>query len=223
MYSIGNLPSLCTKSIAFLDWLATIEGSFWISPRLPSPSSICWRKVKSFFGMQAVMKHSKPWKICWPCLLCWHNRTPQSPLMSIVMPLVLGSVVFSCKKAVWLPILLDNYSVRKSTIWHMILSWLPLSLLCGCGHIIFLGIVIPTLMPKPSTHRMYTQDQLFHTFRQKVLTDDRMPWIKYNCYIDKVSKDWDDSQAKRNRGRFHNSTGMTIGATRSLELLVKEF
>jgi hypothetical protein len=49
-------------------------------------------------------------------------------------------------------------------------------------------------MPKPSTHRMYTQDQLFHTYKQKVFTDNQMSRIKYIYYIDNVSKDYDDSQ-----------------------------
>jgi hypothetical protein len=44
-------------------------------------------------------------------------------------------------------------------------------------------------MPKSSTHRMYDQDQLFHTYEQKVLTDNQMSQIKYNYYIDNVSKD----------------------------------
>jgi hypothetical protein len=33
----------------------------------------------------------------------------------------------------------------------------------------------------------------------------------------------DNSQAKRNSGRLHNSTGMATGATHSLELLIIEF
>jgi hypothetical protein len=36
---------------------------------------------------------------------------------------------------------------------------------------------------------MYGQDQLFHTYGQKVLTDNEMSQIKYNYYIDNVSKD----------------------------------
>jgi hypothetical protein len=44
---------------------------------------------------------------------------------------------------------------------------------------------------------MYTQDQLFHTYRQKVFTDNQMSWIKYIYYIDNVSKDYDDSQWNR--------------------------
>jgi hypothetical protein len=49
-----------------------------------------------------------------------------------------------------------------------------------------------------------------------------MSRIKYNYYISNVSKDYDDS-TKRNSGRLHNSTGMTAGATRNLELLIEEF
>jgi hypothetical protein len=29
-------------------------------------------------------------------------------------------------------------------------------------------------MPKPSTHRIYARDQLFHTYGQKVLTDNQI-------------------------------------------------
>jgi hypothetical protein len=52
----------------------------------------------------------------------------------------------------------------------------------------------PVFMLKPSTHRMYAQDQLFHTYGQKVLIDNQMSQIKYIYYIDNVSKDYDDSQ-----------------------------
>jgi hypothetical protein len=38
-----------------------------------------------------------------------------------------------------------------------------------------------------------------------------------------MSPKTDDSQAKQNSRSLHNSTGTTIGATRSLELLIKEF
>jgi hypothetical protein len=47
----------------------------------------------------------------------------------------------------------------------------------------------PVFMPKTSTHHMYAQDQLFHTYGQKVLTDNQMSQINYNYYIDNVSKD----------------------------------
>jgi anthranilate/para-aminobenzoate synthase component II len=68
-----------------------------------------------------------------------------------------------------------------------------------------------------------TQDQLLHTYGPKVFTDNQMLRIKYNYSINKVSKDYDDSQANQNSGRLHNSTGTTTRVTRSLELLVKEF
>jgi hypothetical protein len=35
-----------------------------------------------------------------------------------------------------------------------------------------------------------TQDQLFHTYRPKVFTDNQMSRIKYNYYIIIISKDW---------------------------------
>jgi hypothetical protein len=67
-----------------------------------------------------------------------------------------------------------------------------------------------------------TQDQLFHTYGPKVFIDNQMSRIKYNYYINIVSKYYDDSQAKRNIGRLHNSTRTATGAARSLELLVEE-
>jgi hypothetical protein len=39
-----------------------------------------------------------------------------------------------------------------------------------------------------------TPEQLFHTYGQKVFTDNHMSRIKYNYYISNVSKDYDDSQ-----------------------------
>jgi hypothetical protein len=57
----------------------------------------------------------------------------------------------------------------------------------------------------------------------KEFTDNQMSRIKYNYYINNVSNDCDDSQAKRNSGRHHNTTGTVTEATHSLELLIKEF
>jgi hypothetical protein len=45
----------------------------------------------------------------------------------------------------------------------------------------------------------------------------------YNYYINNVSKDYDDSQAKQSSGRLHNTIGTSTGASRSLELLIEEF
>jgi hypothetical protein len=81
----------------------------------------------------------------------------------------------------------------------------------------------PVLMPKPCTHRMHDPGLIVPHIRPKVFTDNQMSRIKYNYYINIVSKDYNDSQAKRNSGRLHNSTGTTTGATCSLELIVEEF
>jgi hypothetical protein len=67
------------------------------------------------------------------------------------------------------------------------------------------------------------QNQLFHTYGPKVFTDNQMSRIKYNYYINIISKDYDDSQAKQNSGRLHNTTGMATEAVQSLELLIIEF
>jgi hypothetical protein len=68
-----------------------------------------------------------------------------------------------------------------------------------------------------------TQDQLFHTYGPKVFTDNQMSRIKYNYYINNVSKDYDDSLVKQNSERLHNTTGTATGAAYSLQLLVEEF
>jgi hypothetical protein len=78
-------------------------------------------------------------------------------------------------------------------------------------------------MPKPSTHRMYDAGSIVQHIPPKVFTDNQMSRIKYNYYIINVSKDKNHSQAKRNSGRLHNSTGTTTGATHSIELLIEEF
>jgi hypothetical protein len=78
-------------------------------------------------------------------------------------------------------------------------------------------------MPKPSTHRMHDPGSIIPHIRPKVFTYNQMSRIKYNYYINDVSKDYDDSRAKRNSGRLHNSIGTATKATCSLELLVIEF
>jgi hypothetical protein len=50
-----------------------------------------------------------------------------------------------------------------------------------------------------------------------------MSRIKYNYYINNVSTDCNDSEAKQNSERIHNTTGTATGATPSLELLIEEF
>jgi hypothetical protein len=47
----------------------------------------------------------------------------------------------------------------------------------------------PILQEKPITHLMCAQDDLFHTTGYKVFTNSQMSQIKYNYYINNVSKD----------------------------------
>jgi hypothetical protein len=68
-----------------------------------------------------------------------------------------------------------------------------------------------------------SQDQLFHTYEPKVFTDNQISQIKYNFYINIISKDYDDSQAKWNSEKVHNTTGTATEPAHSLELLIKEF
>jgi hypothetical protein len=81
----------------------------------------------------------------------------------------------------------------------------------------------PISQAKPSTHRMHAPGSIVPHIQPKVFTDNQMSWIKYNYYINNVSKDYNDSQAKQNNEWLHNSTGMATGATHSLELLVEKF
>jgi hypothetical protein len=85
----------------------------------------------------------------------------------------------------------------------------------------FLSFLV--FMPKESTHHMHDPRSIIPQIWPKVFTDNEMSRIKYNYYINNVSKDYDDSQVKWNSRRLHNTTGMATGMTRSLELLVKEF
>jgi hypothetical protein len=48
-------------------------------------------------------------------------------------------------------------------------------------------------MPKSSTHRMHHPGSIVAQMRPKVFTDNQMSQIKYNYYINSVSKDYDDS------------------------------
>jgi hypothetical protein len=70
---------------------------------------------------------------------------------------------------------------------------------------------------------MHDPGSIVPHIQSKMFTDKQGSQIKYNYYINNVSKDYDDSQAKQNSGRLHNSTGMATGVTRSVELLVEEF
>jgi hypothetical protein len=49
-------------------------------------------------------------------------------------------------------------------------------------------------MPRPCTHRMHDPGSIVPHIWQKVFTDNQMSRIKYNYYINSVSKDYDDSQ-----------------------------
>jgi hypothetical protein len=55
----------------------------------------------------------------------------------------------------------------------------------------------PIFMPKPCNHRMYDPGSIVPHIRQKVFTYIQMSRIKYNYYINNVSKDYDDNQQNR--------------------------
>jgi hypothetical protein len=69
---------------------------------------------------------------------------------------------------------------------------------------------------------MHDPGSIVPHIRPKVFTNNQMSRIKYNYYINSVSKDYDDSQ-QNGIAEDYNITGTTTGATRSLELLVEEF
>jgi hypothetical protein len=52
----------------------------------------------------------------------------------------------------------------------------------------------PVFIPKPSTHRMHDSGSIVPHTRPKVFTDNQMLRIKYNYYINSVSKDYENSQ-----------------------------
>jgi hypothetical protein len=52
----------------------------------------------------------------------------------------------------------------------------------------------PVFMPKLSTHRMHDPGSIVPHIWPKVITNYQMPQIKYNHYINNISKDYDDSQ-----------------------------
>jgi hypothetical protein len=51
----------------------------------------------------------------------------------------------------------------------------------------------PVFMPKLSTHHMHDLGSIVPHIQPKVLTDNQISRIKYNYYINNVSKDYDDS------------------------------
>jgi hypothetical protein len=52
----------------------------------------------------------------------------------------------------------------------------------------------PVFMPKPDTHHMHDPGSIVSHIWPKVFTDNQMSGIKYNYYINNVSKDYNDSQ-----------------------------
>jgi hypothetical protein len=52
----------------------------------------------------------------------------------------------------------------------------------------------PVFIPKPSTHRMHDPGSIVPHIRPKVFIENQMSRIKYNYYINEVSKDHDNSQ-----------------------------
>jgi hypothetical protein len=56
------------------------------------------------------------------------------------------------------------------------------------------NVSYPVFIPKPSTHHMHDQGSIVPHIWPKVFTDNQMSRIKYNYYINSVSKDYDDSQ-----------------------------
>jgi hypothetical protein len=52
----------------------------------------------------------------------------------------------------------------------------------------------PIFTVKPSTHRIHDPRSIVPHIRPKVITNNQKSQIKYNYYINNVSKDYDDSQ-----------------------------
>jgi hypothetical protein len=60
-----------------------------------------------------------------------------------------------------------------------------------------ISLSYPIFIPKSSTHFMQDTGSIVPHIRSKVFTDNQMSRIKYNYYINSVSKDYDDSQRNR--------------------------
>jgi hypothetical protein len=52
-------------------------------------------------------------------------------------------------------------------------------------------------MPKSSTHGMHDPRSIIPHIRPIVITDNQKSRIKYNYYVNNVSKDYDDAQRNR--------------------------
>jgi hypothetical protein len=52
----------------------------------------------------------------------------------------------------------------------------------------------PVFMPKLSTHHMHDPESIVPYIRPKVFTNNQMSRIKYNYYINSISKYYGDSQ-----------------------------
>jgi hypothetical protein len=52
----------------------------------------------------------------------------------------------------------------------------------------------PVFMSKPNTHRMHDPGSIVPHIRPKIFTDNQKSQIKYNYYINNISKDYNDSQ-----------------------------
>jgi hypothetical protein len=64
----------------------------------------------------------------------------------------------------------------------------------------------PVFIPKPSTHRMHDPGSIVPHIWLKVITDNQMSRIKYNNYINNVSKDYDNSQQNGTVEELKDST-----------------
>jgi hypothetical protein len=76
-------------------------------------------------------------------------------------------------------------------VYFQLLEWLA-KVRRGWGPIY--SMPYPVFIPKPSTHRMHDPGSIVPHIRPKITTDNQMSRIKYNYYINNVSKDYDDSQ-----------------------------
>jgi hypothetical protein len=83
------------------------------------------------------------------------------------------------------------------------------------------GVSYAVFQPKLSTHHMHDPGSIVPHIR--LFTDNQMSWIKYNYYVSNVSKYYDDSQWNITMEDSITPHEWQQGATRNLELLVKEF
>jgi hypothetical protein len=87
----------------------------------------------------------------------------------------------------------DNYGLTQvdlKNVDHKENPWVLADRVAQVFHV----LSYPVFMPKQSTHRMQDSGSIVPHIWPQVFTDNQMSQIKYNYYMNSVSKDYDNSQ-----------------------------